>query len=160
MFHEVLSHIHPIMVHFPIVIIIIATCYDLFSIIVKRKRSPKQGYWLWFAAFMFAWIAVGTGPDEDARGNTNLFHTHETLADMTTILAFVVVAFRTFLIFKKRELLKSLLVVYCLLSVLCTVGILSVGYFGGKMVYDQGVGVKMHGKYVNPPVHSRYHHND
>jgi uncharacterized membrane protein len=156
---EVFNHIHPIMVHFPITIVIIATCYDLFRVIVKRKLSPRQGFWLWVIAFISAWIAVGTGPEDDARGNTNLFHTHENLAQITTLLTFVVVAFRFYFIYKRKELLKSLLTIYCILSILCTVGILSVGYYGGKMVYDQGVGVKVHGKYVNPPVPGRFHHN-
>jgi uncharacterized membrane protein len=151
MFQEIFSHIHPIMVHFPIVLILLATNYDLFLTITKRRISPKQGFLLWAAAFIFAWIAVGTGPGEDARGNTNLFKYHSTLADLTTVLAAVVVAFRLFFIFRRKELIKSLLAVYCLLSIVCAVAILSVGYFGGAMVYDQGVGVKMHGKYVNPP---------
>lgn len=160
MFQEVFSHIHPIMVHFPIALIIIATCYDLFWIIKNRKLSPKQGLWIWILAFISAWIAVGTGPDHDARGNTNVFHFHENLADLTTVLAFIVVAFRAFFIYKKKELLRSSLVAYCLLSLLCSVSILSVGYFGGKMVYDQGVGVKMHGKYVNPPKPGKFQHDN
>lgn len=152
MFNEVLSHIHPIVVHFPIALIIIASCYDLFWIITKRKLSPKNGFWLWVIAFISAWIAVGTGPEDDARGNTNVFEYHQNLADAATVLSFLVVAFRSYFIFKKKEILRSLLVVYCLLSLITSVAILSVGYFGGKMVYDQGVGVKMDGKYVNPPV--------
>ena len=160
MFTEVLSHIHPIIVHFPIALIIIATCYDLFWIATKRKLSPKKGFWLWAIAFISAWIAIGTGPEHDARGNTNVFEYHENLADVATLLSFLVVAFRAFFIFKKKELLRSLLVVYCLLSLLTSVAILSVGYFGGKMVYDQGVGVKMHGKYVNPPVPGKFGQDD
>lgn len=160
MFSEVLSHIHPIMVHFPIALIIAATCYDLFLIITKRRISPKQGFWLWAVAFISAWIAVGTGPEHDARGNTNVFETHQNLADMTTVIAFLVVAFRAFFIFKRKEFLKSLLVVYCLLSLVCSAAILSVGYFGGKMVYEQGVGVKMNGKYVNPPKPGKFGHDD
>jgi uncharacterized membrane protein len=157
---EVLSHIHPIMVHFPIALIIVATCYDLFLMITKRQISPKKGYWLWIAAFFSAWIAIGTGPEHDARGNTNVFEYHETLADVSTIIAFMVVAFRSYFIFKKKEILKSFLVLYCLLSLVATVSILSVGYFGGKMVYDQGVGVKMHGKYVNPPKPGKFGSDD
>lgn len=160
MFQEILSHIHPIIVHFPIALIIIATCYDLFWVITKRRLSPKKGFWLWAIAFISAWIAIGTGPEHDARGNTNVFEYHEKLADLATILSFLVVAFRVFFIFKKKEILRSLLVVYCLLSLISTVAILSVGYFGGKMVYDQGVGVKMHGKYVNPPVPGKLGQND
>jgi uncharacterized membrane protein len=151
MFQEVFSHIHPIMVHFPIALIIIATCYDLFLMITKRKVSPKQGFWLWAVAFLSAWMAIGTGPEDDARGNTNVFHYHEELADVATIISFVVVAIRVFFMYKKKEFLRFSLILYCILSLLCTVSILSVGYFGGKMVYDQGVGVKMNGKYVNPP---------
>jgi len=160
MFQEVLSHIHPIMVHFPIALIIIATCYDLFLLITKRQLSPKRGFWLWTIAFISAWIAVGTGPDHDARGNTNVFEYHENLADVTTIIAFIVVAFRAFFIYKKKEILKSMFAVYLIISVLCSASVLTVGYFGGKMVYDQGVGVKMHGKYVNPPKPGKYGNDD
>lgn len=151
MFEELISHIHPIMVHFPIVLIIMATCYDLFLIITKRELSPKQGFWLWTLAFIFAWIAVGTGPEDDVGGNTNIFEYHENLADLTTVLTFLVVAFRILFLFKKRIFQKSTLIVYCLLSLICSGAILSVGYFGGKMVYDQGIGVKVNNTYVNPP---------
>lgn len=160
MIKEAFSHIHPIMVHFPIALIIIATCYDLFIVFAKRKLSPRQGFWLWLVAFIFAWIAVMTGPDEDARGNTNIFHLHENLAHYTTILAFLIVALRFFFLVKKKEFIRLTLIIYCILIVICTVGILSTGYFGGKMVYDQGVGVKMHGKYVNPPKPGKYHMGD
>ncbi len=159
MFQEVFSHIHPIMVHFPIALIIIATCYDIVLMITKRKVSPKQGLWLWVIAFLSAWIAIGTGPEEDARGNTNVFHYHSQLADVTTLIAFLVVAVRVFFMVKKKDLVRFSLVVYCILALLCTVSVLSVGYFGGKMVYDQGVGVKMDGKYVNPPK-AGFHGND
>lgn len=160
MFTEVFSHIHPIMVHFPIAVILIATCYDLLLAITKRKFSPKKGIWLWVLAFLSAWIAVGTGPDEDARGNTNIFHTHENLAHITTILAFLVLAVRIFFMVKKKEFLRFSLVIYCIVSLICLGSIFATGYYGGKMVYDQGVGVKMHGKYVNPPKPRSFHKGD
>lgn len=160
MFQEVLSHIHPIMVHFPIAIIILATIYDFFMAITKREISPRRGFWLWLVAFLSAWIAVGTGPEHDARGNTNVFEYHQDLADITTFIAFLVVAVRGFFIWKKKEFVRTGLVLYCILSLITTAGILSVGYFGGKMVYDQGVGVKMHGKYVNPPKPGKFHDED
>ncbi len=160
MFQEVLSHIHPILVHFPIALIIIATCYDLFLIVTKRRVSPKQGFWLWAVAFISAWIAIGTGPEHDARGNTNVFEYHESLADVATILTFLVVAFRAFFIYKKKEFQKTSLAIYFVLALICSASILSVGYFGGKMVYDQGVGVKMNGKYVNPPKTDTFHQKD
>lgn len=151
MIQEVLSNIHPIIVHFPIALIVIAACYDLFSILIKRRLSPKKGFWLWVLAFLTAWIAVGTGPGEHARGLTNLIRYHSNLADVTTVLAFVVVVFRGYLLLRKKEPYVSLLILYSLLSLLCMISVLSTGYFGGEMTYDQGIGVKMNGKYVNPP---------
>ncbi|PGY10336.1 hypothetical protein [Bacillus sp. AFS031507] len=62
----------------------------------------------------------GTGPEHDARGNTNVFEYHESLADIATILAFLVVAFRVFFIFKKKEFHKASLVMYCLLTLICS----------------------------------------
>jgi uncharacterized membrane protein len=160
MFQEVLSHIHPIVVHFPIALILVAACYDLFWLIKDRKISPKRGIWLWASAFIFAWIAIGTGPEDDARGNTNVFEFHERLADVATILAFIMFALRASFLFRKKEFVKLTLVVYCLFSLASAATILSVGYFGGKMVYDQGVGVKMNGKYVNPPKQGEFAHDD
>ncbi|MEJ9151253.1 DUF2231 domain-containing protein [Bacillus smithii] len=150
MFHEVITHMHPIVVHFPIVLIIFATLYDLFFAIFKREPAPK-GNWIWFVAFLSAWITVGTGPGENARGNTNLFKYHDKLANLTTILTFLNVAYRVFFMVKRKKVVRQWLAINCILSVLCTIGILSVGYYGGKMVYDQGIGVKVHGKFVNPP---------
>lgn len=160
MFQEVFSHIHPIMVHFPIALIIVATCYDFIHVIKDRTLSPKKGIWLWLIALVSAWIAIGTGPEDDARGNTNVFEYHSTLADVTAFIALLVVALRLFFIVKKKQFLRFSLIIYCILSLVCTVSILSVGYFGGKMVYDQGVGVKIHGKYVNPPVPGKFGNGD
>ncbi|MDP4086350.1 MAG: DUF2231 domain-containing protein [Bacillota bacterium] len=160
MFTEVFSHIHPIMVHFPIAIIFIATIYDLIMAITKRKFSPKKGLWLWVLAFLSAWVAVLTGPDEDARGNTNIFHTHENLAHITTILSLLVLAVRIFFMVKKKDFLRFSLVIYCVVSLICLGGVLATGYYGGKMVYDQGVGVKMSGKYVNPPKQGKFDQGD
>lgn len=40
------------------------------------------------------------------------------------------------------------------------ISVLSTGYFGGEMVYDQGIGVKMNGKYINPPKQGGFHSGD
>ena len=45
MFNEITSHIHPIMVHFPIVLIIVGLGVDLTFAIRKRALAPTQGLW-------------------------------------------------------------------------------------------------------------------
>jgi len=156
MLNEILSHIHPIVVHFPIVLITLATIYDLVFAFIKRKASP-YGHWIWLLAFLSALLAVGTGPGHDARGNTNIFKYHDMLATITTWITFFVAAYRLLFVFIRKELVRQWLWIGCILSIVCAVGILSVGYFGGKMVYYQGIGVKMNGHYVNPPKQSNHH---
>lgn len=160
MFQEVFSHIHPIMVHFPIALIIIATCYDFIIAIAKRELSPKRGIWLWVIALIGCFIAAATGPEGDARGNTASFKYHSELADIATILTLIVVALRLFFMVKKKKFMKLSVIIYCILALASTATILAVGYYGGKMVYSDGVGVKVHGKYVNPPVPGKFHESD
>jgi uncharacterized membrane protein len=151
MISEVQTHIHSFIVHFPIAIISIATFYDLFWILIKRKFTPKQGYWLWLLGFITMWIAIGTGPADDAEGNSNFFSSHENMALLATLITFFVIAIRTMMLLKKKEPIKTMLIAYCILMLLSTVTTLSVGYYGGKMVYTEGIGVKLNGKFVNPP---------
>ncbi|MED4040093.1 MULTISPECIES: DUF2231 domain-containing protein [Niallia] len=150
MINEIISHPHPIVVHFPIVIITLAALYDLLFAAFKHTPS-RNGDWLWLFAFISAWIAIGTGPGHDAQGNTNLFQYHDKLATITTWLSLFVALFRFYFVIKKKNMGNQWLVIGTILSMVCAIGILSVGYFGGKMVYDQGIGVKIEGEYVNPP---------
>jgi uncharacterized membrane protein len=155
MFSEIISHLHPIIVHFPIALITVCVVFDLYRVIRKGAFSPKDGLVLWIIAALSAAAAVASGPEEEARGITTLIHTHSTLADITLWLAIFVVAIRLFVWrVKSREKMSGVvLTAYLLISVLSAGCVLATGYFGGAMVYDQGVGVKMNGKYVNPPKH-------
>jgi uncharacterized membrane protein len=155
MFSEITSHLHPIIVHFPIALIVVCVAFDLYRVIRKGDFSPKDGLVLWVIAALSAGIAVASGPDEEARGITTLIHTHSTLANITLWLAILAVVIRLFVwrIKSQTKMSGVVLTAYMLVSVLSAGGVLATGYFGGAMVYDQGVGVKMNGKYVNPPKH-------
>jgi uncharacterized membrane protein len=155
--NEITNHIHPIVVHFPIVLIIVALIYDIVSTIRSKAIIPSRGIWLWLAAAASAWAAVITGPEDDARGNTTFLDIHSTLADFTAWVATLLVVFRLLMYWKNNKpFIKGLLAVYLIFSLLSCVLVLATGYYGGKMVYTDGVGVKVKGTPVNPPV-SRTH---
>ncbi|WP_052339470.1 DUF2231 domain-containing protein [Gorillibacterium massiliense] len=152
MFSEITNHIHPILVHFPIALIIIGLCYDLVLAVKNRSLLPKQGAWLWVIAAAGAWLAVLTGPEEDARGNTTYLDIHSTLADFTAWVVTVLALWRLWQIIRgNKPFVKTFLVAYLVLSIASGALVLGTGYYGGKMVYTDGVGVKANGTMVNPP---------
>ena len=152
MLNEISSHLHPIIVHFPIALITIGLGYDLVTSIIHRSLSPKQGLWLWLVAALGAWMSVATGPEEDAYGNTSFLDIHSTLADITAWIVTVMVVARLIMLIRgNRSLVKVTLSLYLVLSIASFALVLGTGYYGGKMVYSNGVGVKINGTMVNPP---------
>lgn len=153
MFSEVFAHLHPIMVHFPIVMITVALLYDVATAFWKHSIDPKKGLWLWMIAAVGGWLSIATGPEDDARGNTSFLDIHSTLADITVWIATALVVFRLWMLWKNnRSIVKGILIGYLLLSIASCALVLATGYYGGKMVYNDGVGVKVNGTVVNPPV--------
>lgn len=152
MFQEVTSHIHPILVHFPIALITVAVLYDLWIAYKKDEFKPSKGLALWVVVVISAWIAVWTGPEDSANGNTNYIFLHSKLADLTAIFVTLLTVYRIWTgVTQRKELFKKLIVPYLVVSIASLVLVYSVGYFGGKMVYSDGVGVKVNNTLVNPP---------
>ena len=152
MWTEVTTHLHPILVHFPIAIVTIGLIYDLVTAFRHRSLPPLKGLWLWIVAALGAWLSVATGPEDDARGNTDFLEIHSTLANVTAWVVTLIVLSRLFMIYKgRRELVKFPLIVYLVFSIAACGLVLGTGYYGGKMVYSDGIGVKLNGTEVNPP---------
>ncbi|RED54731.1 DUF2231 domain-containing protein [Cohnella lupini] len=149
---EILDHAHPILVHFPIAIITAAVIYDLAVAIWRRSLPLKQGLWLWLVAAASAWLAVATGPEDDVRGNTSFLEIHSMLADVTAWVVSILAAARLLMLIRgKISIVKIWLVAYLIIAIASCGLVLGTGYYGGKMVYDDGVGVKVNGTRVNPP---------
>lgn len=153
MINEVTSHLHPILVHFPIAFITLAVLKDFWSAFFKKVNfQAERGMWLWIFAALSAWLSVSTGPEEMARGNTTFLHIHDQLAILTSWLVTIVAIFRIYsTYFNKKELFNKLKFLYLIFSLASLILVLSVGYYGGKMVYTDGINVKVHNKLVNPP---------
>jgi uncharacterized membrane protein len=150
--NEITNHLHPILVHFPIVLIAVGVLHDLFVSIRRGALPLKQNLWLWLAAAFTAWLSVATGPEEDARGNTDLLEIHSMLADLTAWVVTILVAGRLLLLLRKKQSLAKLtLVIYLVVAAVSLGLVLGTGYYGGKMVYEDGIGIKVNGTMVNPP---------
>jgi uncharacterized membrane protein len=158
MLSEITNHLHPILIHFPIVMITISLLYDLFLAWKKKQLYPTNGLWLWIISAIGAAVSVATGPEELARGNTIYLSTHSLLGNVTMWLSFAIVAFRLWKWFNQTEIRRVWLGAYLLFALVTCVCVLTTGYYGGKMVYDQGIGVKKNGSYITPPKARQLHH--
>lgn len=77
---------------------------------------------------------------------------HENLAHLTDLFVILAVAIRLIAWLKRREKLAEWpLAGYLLITCLAGASVLATGYFGGSMVYNQGIGVQVNGQLVNPP---------
>ncbi|WP_416826547.1 DUF2231 domain-containing protein [Ectobacillus polymachus] len=152
MFQEITTHIHPILVHFPIALITVAVLYDVWIAWKKDEFKPSKGLALWIVVVISAWLAVWTGPEDAARGNTIYISLHSKLADLTALFVTLLTVYRIWAgVTKRKDLFKKFVVPYLVVSIASLILVYSVGYFGGKMVYSDGVGVKVNDTLVNPP---------
>ncbi|MBD3919331.1 hypothetical protein H8B09_11245 [Paenibacillus sp. PR3] len=151
--NEITSHLHPILVHFPIALITAGVIYDLILAFSRKQLPLRQGLWIWMTAACAAWLSVATGPEDDSRGNTTYLDIHSTLADVTAWVVTLLVIARLYMLFRGRDkLVRAALAIYLVVAIAACGLVLGTGYYGGKMVYDNGIGVKVNGIEVNPPI--------
>jgi uncharacterized membrane protein len=133
------DHFHPISVHFPIALILVAFVADTINLISKKESClPKMGYYLQILGTFGAIIAVLTGEfftEEITGPGAGLRESHELFAYITMYVLIVTSLVRIFLMHGKKEQSKLKWLNYGLLIIaVITIGI--TGFKGGSIVYD------------------------
>jgi uncharacterized membrane protein len=138
------SHFHPMIVHFPIAIIVIGFLFDLFSLfITKEKCLSKMGLYLEVMGMFAAIAAFGTGyyltsPMEGEAGV--LREQHQLFATLTLVSIILATFFRLLLVYQKKE--ETYLKYAAMSLFLCAfVFVMITGYLGGNLVYGFMVGL-------------------
>lgn len=134
------SHIHPMIVHFPIALITAGFLSEVASLIFKREKClSKTGFYLMILGALAAIAAWSTGQlftNEPSQGEiVGIFEKHETGAFITMLLIILGALFRIFLVIKKKEETNLKWVAfgfYCLAFAAVTF----TGFMGGIMVYN------------------------
>jgi uncharacterized membrane protein len=134
------DHLHPIIVHFPIALIIVGFCADVVSLFFKNEKClSKTGFYLMVLGALAAIAAWSTGQlftDHPTEGAIlNVFVRHKTAALITMTLMIIGSAFRIWLVVKRKEetRLKWIAFGFYLLA-FATVSY--TGLLGGSMVYE------------------------
>lgn len=146
--------IHPMFVHFPVALVLTATLISLLAVLFKNRREELKIvlFWILILAAISALAAMLTGLYQDASGvypEDNAIHqimkVHKLLGII--IASSMIVITLWFVIRKHKIQFKELLIITLFLFL--TSGVLAYsGYLGGKMVYEEGEGVKPMEQYI------------
>jgi uncharacterized membrane protein len=134
------SHLHPMIVHFPIALITAGFFADVAFLFFKNEKClSKAGFYLMVIGALAAIAAWSTGQlftSEPTEGEiANVFARHETGALITMILMIIGATVRIFLVVKKRDETSLKWVVFAIYF-LAFAAVTFTGFMGGTMVYN------------------------
>jgi uncharacterized membrane protein len=138
------THLHPLIVHFPIALITIGFFAEVASLFFKKEKClSKTGFYLMILGSLAAIAAWSSGQlftDHPEEGEIfKIFQKHSTGALITMILITIGTLFRIWLVVKKKDEtpLKWIVFVFYLLAF---AAVTFTGFMGGTMVYDFMIG--------------------
>ena len=141
------THIHPMIVHFPIALLIVGFLFDLIGVFVKKDFFSKAGFYLLILgtlgviAAYFSGDLAGDGISEVGALKQAL-ETHESAALLSLWIMVIASVVRIgFVAFKKHTAIFK----WVALS-LFFIGVLSIartGYYGGELVFKHAAGVQL-----------------
>jgi len=140
-----MSNIHPLIVHFPIALIIVVFALDFLGAAGRRQSLISAANILSIFAALAAVAAVTTGliaeesvwHTEDAH---ELIELHETIGFAVLGAALVSLIFRPAV--RKKKSRSSLLWVAVIISLVAAILVGYEGYLGGEIVFRHGAGVE------------------
>jgi uncharacterized membrane protein len=133
------SHLHPMLVHFPIALVVFGFLGDIASLIFKKETClSKIGFYLLIVGTLTAicaWLSGFLFTSEMSGSAGEIKETHELFALITIVVLIVTSVIRIVLKTKNKEDSKVkwlVLVLYGLAAI--SVGI--TGFYGGTLVYN------------------------
>ena len=134
------NNLHPMIVHFPIALIIVGFIAEVISLFFKSERClSKTGFYLMILGTLGAIAAWSTGQlltEEPTQGEIlKVFQKHETGALITMILMIFGSFFRIWLVVQKKEETPLRWIAFGFYF-LAFAAVTFTGIMGGTMVYD------------------------
>jgi len=145
--------IHPMIVHFPIALLLTATLISFLAVLFKNKREELKTvlYWIMILGALSVLAALASGLYEDARGVVHDDAIHK-IMEVHKLLGFIItaafVSLTLWFVFRKSKIKYRELLIITLFLVATSSVLVYSAYLGGKMVYEEGTGVKPMEKYI------------
>ena len=139
-----LQNLHPLFVHFPIVLLTLFFVIDLLATLIKNTNLHKVADWFLYLGTVFAAVTIATGllaASSIAHGDDvhEIMETHEHLGITILSLATGLSIWR---FFAKSAFQGAANAVFLFLAGLLSIFILFAADLGGLMVYKYGVAVE------------------
>jgi uncharacterized membrane protein len=145
------QHIHPMLVHFPIVLVFILAAFDVLAslrgnTVSGRTTAGNISTALAFGTAIFAVATYIFGGIALSHAEASGFHsdvaeTHESLGEMVAIVTSVYAAIRAILWFKDYRISGVAAFAFPLVAVGCSALVAATAFYGGQLVYELGVNV-------------------
>lgn len=133
------THLHPMLVHFPIVLVAIGFLAEFAFLLFKKEVClTKMGFYLLVIGTLAAcatWLSGNLFTSQMAGAAGKVRDTHELLATITVATLIVTLFLRSLLLYKKNEnskLKAHAFILYGLAALLVS----ATGFFGGTLVYN------------------------
>lgn len=148
---DFLASLHPVVVHFPIVIFVLYCLFEILNIVAEMKFSVTA-HILLFLGIVAGILAVLTGnlaadlfvksSNIDNSAITDLMENHETYATILLWYFLFVLVARTYFVLNKK-LTKRIVVVLSIASAFGLIFVYFAGMYGGELVFKYGVGTEL-----------------
>ncbi|TAL09821.1 MAG: DUF2231 domain-containing protein [Nitrospirae bacterium] len=137
--------IHPMVVHFPIALLIISVLFDAMATQWRHKSFQDTGFYTLIAGLLGAVVAVVTGAmaEEVAEGKgipESVLEIHEALGYATLLFFLGLLALRLLM---RWKLIKEIPALYLAMGIVGIAILTVTGYVGGSLVFDFGAGVNL-----------------
>lgn len=133
------SHLHPMLVHFPIALIVFGFLADVSSFLFKKEVClSKFGFYLLVFGTLASLSALLTGllfTSEMSGAAGGVKETHELFAWITVGTLIALSAFRIFLKVKNKEETELKWIAFALYG-LAAISVSITGFYGGTLVYN------------------------
>ena len=140
-----MPNLHPLMVHFPIALLTVSVALDLVSVLRKKEELARSGWWTMLIGV--CWLAASVISGLFAKESVVLvgkaqevFEIHQQLAFLVAVMLGTLILWR---LGTRTALPVRLQSLYLGLSLLALVLMWAGALYGGRMVYEFGVGVSL-----------------
>jgi uncharacterized membrane protein len=134
-----LRHIHPIIVHFPIALLLVGFVAEIvYRFFRKDEQLAVIGFWMLITGALTSFAAYFSGAflTEQLHGNAgNIQYTHELFSEFTVVTALIAAALKIYLKAEKKEDTNLNWIVLTLYAI-AVIFLVITGYYGGILVHE------------------------